>query len=152
METLYRIKGIITMQMANPYILIADDDPEDRQALFDELARQNPGVTVKHVGGGRELLHFLNECTIYQLPALLVLDYQMPDLSGPQVLQQLSVDDRYSQIVKVMWSTSRRMKDMEECRRLGASHYIVKPDTIAEMEKATRQLTAIFEMAARPTL
>lgn len=139
------------MQLANPYILIVDDDPEDRQVFADEFALQNPDITVKHLEGGRELLHYLNECPIHQLPAVIVLDYQMPDLSGPQILSHLAANDRYRRIVKVMWSTSRRTKDMEECKRLGATYYLVKPDTIEELKKAIHQLTCIFEVAARPT-
>ncbi|HEV9036025.1 MAG TPA: response regulator [Puia sp.] len=137
------------MRIAESYLLIADDDPEDRQALSEAFADQHPSVTVKHVAGGHELLRYLQECPIHQLPAVLVLDYQMPDLNGPQVLQYLTSHDRYRPIVIVMWSTSRRTKDIDECNRLGATHYLVKPDTIEELKNFIQKLNAIFETAAR---
>jgi len=140
------------MQMADPYILVADDDPEDRQALRDEFRLQNPGIAVKEVEGGRELLDFLDRCLPRQLPAVIVLDYQMPDLSGPEVLQQLSADERYRQIMIVTWSTSSRTKDMEECKRLGAMDYLIKPDCIDGLNKSVRQLAMLFEMATRRIL
>jgi len=133
--------------MANPYILIADDDPEDRQVLRDEFMRQNPGIAVKEVGGGRELLEFLDQCLPRQLPAVIVLDYQMKDLNGPEVLLLLSANDRYRQIIIVMCSTSNRTKDMEECKRLGAKDYLIKPNCIDGLNKTVRQLAVIFEMA-----
>jgi len=135
------------MQMANPYILIADDDPEDRQVLRDEFMRQNPGIAVKEVGSGRELLEFLDQCLPRQLPTVIVLDYQMKDLNGPEVLLLLSANDRYRQIIIVMCSTSNRTKDMEECKRLGAKDYLIKPNCIDGLNKTVRQLAVIFEMA-----
>jgi CheY-like chemotaxis protein len=140
------------MRVTKPYILIVDDDPEDLQALSDEFTGQNPGIDVKAIECGGDLLRFLNECPTDRLPVVIVLDYNMPDISGPEVLHRLATCDRYKQIVKVMWSTSRRTKDMEECRGLGATHYLVKPGTIDELRKAVHQLSAIVEMAARLTL
>lgn len=138
------------MRMVDPYILIADDDPEDRQAFSDEFALQNPGVVTKHLESGRELLHYLEGCLPDQLPTVLLLDFQMPDLTGPQILHHLAASDRYNHLIKVMWSTSVRTKDIEECKRLGATHYIVKPGTIEELKKAVHQVTSIFETAAPP--
>ena len=139
------------MQLAKPYILIADDDPEDLQGLRDEFIDQNPSMDVKSVQDGMELLRYLDGCPTDRLPVVIVLDYKMPGISGPQLLLLLATDNRFAQIVKVMWSTSCRTKDMEECKCLGATHYLVKPGTIDELKRSVRQLGAIVEMAARPT-
>ena len=140
------------MQTAEPYILIVDDDPEDRQVFSSEFIHQNPGIAVEHIESGLELLGFLNECPSDRFPAMIILDYQMPDLNGPQILQALATDDRYKPIVKVMWSTSCRVKDMEECKQLGAADYLVKPGTMEELKKAVHQVTLLFRAVTRLTL
>ena len=139
------------MQTEYPYILLADDDPEDRQDFIDEFNDQNPGIAVTNMQSGRELLSYLSECLPDRLPTVIVLDYQIPDLNGPQILSHLGANERYKQIVKVIWSTSRRTKDIEECKRLGATDYIFKPDSIDELKHAIHVVTTIFETAARTT-
>lgn len=130
-----------------PYLLIADDDQDDRDLFTEAFIQQNPGYLVKHAAGGMAALQFLD--TADELPIVLVLDYQMPDLNGPEVLQQLATDPRYKHLVKVMWSTSRRIKDMEDCKKLGAAHYLVKPGDTKELHGIIHQMTAILDFAAR---
>ena len=139
------------MQKTNAYILIVDDDPEDRQALIDELARQQPALTVKQLEGGRELLDFLDECAPDHFPAVIVLDYQMPDVNGPDVLSNLSTDDRFRILTIVMWSTSPRTKDIEECKRLGAADYLVKPHSMEELTKSIHKMLTYFRLAVDAT-
>ena len=131
------------MATTNPYILLVDDDPDDRQFFHDEFAQQCPEITVIHMPGGNALLQYLDECPEDQLPVAIVLDFQMPDINAPEILRQIAANDRYKQISKVIWSTSSRTQDMQECKRLGAMHYIIKPGTIDEMKNAIRQLTSI---------
>lgn len=139
------------METCKPYILIADDDPDDRLLFSEEFTSCNPGTTVVHAEGGHELLNLLNEQSAEGLPAVIVLDYKMPDLTGPEVLRQLAANDRYRKIVIVMWSTSQRTSDIEDCLRLGAMTYLVKPGSVEELKSAMHLLTDIFEKAARPS-
>jgi CheY-like chemotaxis protein len=78
-----------------PYILLAEDDPEDRDLLTGELERQNIFVIFRIVNEGAELLSFLADCTSNDLPALILLDYNMPKLMAPDVLKELSKHSRY---------------------------------------------------------
>ena len=137
------------MQPKYPYILLADDDPDDLQAFTDEFIYQHPGITVRQVSSGREVLLHLDICPDDRLPTLLVLDYQMPELTGFEVLQALAANDRYAPIVKVVWSNCPRTKDREECIRLGATLYLAKPGTIEELKRTIHQLLDIFETAAQ---
>ncbi|HVS96783.1 MAG TPA: response regulator [Puia sp.] len=136
------------MDVRPPYLLLADDDPEDRQLLSDEFTHQNPGIGVHHAADGQEVLQYLNNCEVGNLPLVLVLDYQMPDLNAPQILLRLTANSSFRRIVKVVWSSSQRIKDMEDCKRLGASHYLVKPSTVEELKRSVRQLTAILNFAS----
>jgi CheY-like chemotaxis protein len=134
---------------AIPYLLILDDDPEDRDLIAEAFQVQNPEVMIKHAGASEELLSYLGRCAEDDLPTVLLLDYQMPGLNGREVLQALQTDTRYNSIVKVMWSTSQRVKDMQDCKKLGASHYLIKPSSNTELDKLIHQLKAIFDFSSR---
>lgn len=130
-----------------PYLLIADDDQDDLDIFTEAFIRDNPGYIVEHATGGKAALQFLQNAK--ELPLVLILDYQMPDLNGPEVLRHLAADKRYKNLVKVMWSTSRRIKDMEDCKNLGATHYLVKPGDNMELTNMIGQMTKIIDCAAR---
>lgn len=65
-------------------ILVADRNPHVRTFLGRELAAE--GYRVLTAGDGRELLSMLS---VNDLPDLLVLDLEIPDVSGLQILMQL---------------------------------------------------------------
>lgn len=129
-----------------PYLLIADDDQDDLDIFTEAFVRNNPGFNVKQATGGKAVLQFLDNAA--ELPVVLILDYQMPDLNGPEVLKHLSANKRYKDLVKVMWSTSRRIKDMEDCKKLGAAHYLIKPGDNRELSSIVHQMTSILDRAA----
>jgi len=130
-----------------PYLLIADDDQDDLDIFTEAFVRDNPGYIVEQATGGKAVLQFLDNAA--ELPLILILDYQMPDLNGPEVLRHLAANRRYSKLIKVMWSTSRRIKDMEDCKNLGAAHYLVKPGDSRELTSIIREMTTILDLAAR---
>jgi len=137
---------MMTTSIHIPYLLLADDDPDDRYLFLEAFRHQNPGILVEQVDGGMAALEYLKEAA--DLPVALVLDYQMPDLSGPEVLQQLAINDRYMHIVKIIWSNSQPDMKIEECKRLGADHYIKKPANDIELDTIVYRVRTIFDLAA----
>lgn len=130
-----------------PYLLIVDDDQDDLDIFTEAFVRDIHGYHVEHATGGKAVLEFLEKAP--ELPLVLILDYQMPDLNGPEVLRHLAANARYRKLTKVMWSTSRRIKDMEDCKHLGATHYLIKPSDNKELTNMIRQMMAILDSAAR---
>jgi CheY-like chemotaxis protein len=129
-----------------PYLLLADDDAEDRSWFLEAFIQLNPGCIVEQTSSGLAVLEFLKAAG--ELPLVLMLDFQMPDLNGPEILQHLAANSRYRKMTKVIWSSSRRIKDMEDCQRLGASHYIVKPSDTMELQFIVKKVGAIFYLAS----
>jgi CheY-like chemotaxis protein len=137
------------MEQELPYILLADDDPDDQEVFCDAFTRLNPHACVKIVGDGNELFEFLDGCTVHELPALILIDFKMPLVTGPEILQRLDANNIYRAIPKLIWSTSVRSKDIEECKRLGADDYLKKPATVAETDGLTRQINSILTALQR---
>ena len=65
-------------------------------------------------------------------------------ITGPEVLERLSSHPIYSPIHKIVWSTSERTKDIQECLRLGAAAYFKKPATAKELDHIILQIDKIL--------
>jgi two-component system response regulator len=138
------------MKKKTPYIVLADDDPDDRDAFVEEFGRQNAEAVIKTVTDGKELFDLLNTLPAGELPALILIDYKMPLITGPEVLQHLNSQPTYASIPKLVWSSSTRTKDAEDCRRLGADGFFKKPAAAREMNELVQEINKIF--AARLSL
>jgi two-component response regulator ARR-A family len=133
-----------TMNKELPYILLADDDPDDLNTFLEGFSELNPYASVQTVIDGQELVEFLDGCEPDELPSLIVLDYKMPILSGPEVLQRLASSPEYAHIPKVVWSTSKRSQDIENCIHLGAAGYFLKPASSSELYELIQKIELIY--------
>jgi CheY-like chemotaxis protein len=127
-----------------PYILLADDDPDDREALIQPFIRQNPDAGVHCAEDGRQVLDFLERCPSGELPVLMLMDYKMPFLTAAEILERLAGDRRYADILKLVWSTSNRAEYVDRCVGHGASHYFAKPNSVHELENIVDRITRVF--------
>jgi CheY-like chemotaxis protein len=119
-------------------VLLAEDDDDDREIMRDAFFEVDPSFKLTIVPDGKSVLSLLEQTPDDQLPCLIVLDYNMPELTGPEVLQYLYSNNRYQQIPKVIFSTSSNSRYIEEAIRNGAHAYRVKPSnyyTLLEMVK-----------------
>ena len=120
-------------------ILLADDDPDDRE-LFTEAA----GMHDAHVIGvqnGMQLM--INLLQTDALPDVILLDLNMPEKDGKECLREIREHDKLKAIPVVIYSTSSAKKDIDDTQRLGANLYITKPNSFAELKKTIQRLLSI---------
>jgi CheY-like chemotaxis protein len=66
-----------------------------------------------------------------RMPALVLLDVNMPGMSGLDVLERVRQDDHFKSLpIMCMLTTSTDPRDRERAARLGASDFITKPDSL----------------------
>jgi CheY-like chemotaxis protein len=111
-----------------PFILIADDDQEDRYLLhtaFEEIGRSNDIFLVEN---GLQVFTYLDS-SIEQtnMPSLIVLDLNMPILNGMETLLRLKAHKLYKDIPVIMFTTSVHEVEKEKCLAIGAADFIKKP-------------------------
>jgi CheY-like chemotaxis protein len=111
-----------------PFILIADDDQEDRYLLhtaFEEIGRSNDIFLVEN---GLQVFTYLDSSLEQtNMPSLIVLDLNMPILNGMETLLRLKAHNIYKDIPVIMFTTSVHEVEKEKCLAIGAADFIKKP-------------------------
>jgi two-component system, response regulator len=143
----------IAYNQNEPYILMADDDEDD--SLFMAAAFRDVGLmgAIKRVNNGVELVIMLKELIRDEqpLPALIILDLNMPRKNGKDVLKIIKSDERLTQIPTIIYSTSASRNEILESYRLGCNGYIVKPNNYNDIEKIAEKIKAFFIDTLRET-
>lgn len=132
------------MKSKKPYILIVDDDPEDQSMLTDQFHLRNPSVDIKCLGSGVEALEFLRRCPAESLPALILLDYSMPTLTAPEVLDVVRDQPGITDIPKAVWSSSINPDHATKCFFSGATCYYYKPSTLSSLDALVQALSHLL--------
>jgi CheY-like chemotaxis protein len=124
------------------HILIADDDLEDIELMESAIASIEPTASFHKVVNGKAVIDYLQRQDDNQLPCLIILDYNMPELTGSEVLAVICKDKKYDGIPKIILSTSSTPAYISECMKNGATEYFVKPDNMRALEKMAEKLLA----------
>jgi len=114
------------------YILVAEDDADDRFLLQTAFAEKGFPDRIEFVEDGVELLEFLdlkaNSNDIENgLPGFILLDLNMPKKDGRQALEEIKQNPRYKNIPVIVYTTTKNEHEIKHCYELGANTYIVKP-------------------------
>ena len=136
-------KVITGGELPTKFILLGEDDADDQEMLKDVFASVDATFILFFVNNGGEILSALEKLKNDQMPCLIVLDYNMPGLSGADILRELSSNERYKDIPKVVWSTSGSEKFRSLCMDLGAVDYVIKPNNITDLENTARYMLSL---------
>lgn len=114
-------------------VLIAEDDPEDLFLMQRALCQLQPGLRMAAARDGIELFEYLQHCAADTLPALILIDLNMPRMDGREVLRKLHRDPRYAAVPVVVMSTSVEPEDFRFASEHGARQMLSKPEVFSEM-------------------
>lgn len=127
-------------------VLLAEDDIDDQEMLIDALRQLDSEIHFLVANTGSKAVELLKTLPAHQEPSVIVLDYNLPEMSGAEILARIREMRRFDKITKIVWSTSNSPVYQRKCLELGAESYIVKPNGIAGIREIARQL---FEICAR---
>jgi CheY-like chemotaxis protein len=128
-------------------ILVAEDDPDDRQWIRDALAECHLGLQINFVADGEELMDFLLHRGKYAVtsnlayPGLVLLDLNMPKKDGRESLKEIKSDPRLRHIPIIVLTTSKAEEDTFRTYNLGANSVIHKPVTVDDLVRIMQTLT-----------
>ena len=124
-------------------ILYADDDLDDKTWIVEAWQGVPFPPDITFVDNGRQVLEYL-QAKAQELPALIVLDLNMPELDGRQTLQKLKADAGLASIPVAIVTTSTSLMDKEVCKKLGADLFLTKPDLHSDWVGIVQQLETLF--------
>ena len=126
-------------------IVLADDDPDDRILVREALTEAELPTDLRTVNDGMELLEYLRREGRYATeeapaPDLVLLDLNMPRMSGHEALEEIRRDPRLRTIPVVVLSTSSRDDDVVRTYALGGNSFITKPSSFPGLVEVMRAL------------
>jgi CheY-like chemotaxis protein len=119
-------------------LLCVDDDPDDVELFKDAVKIINHNWTCVAAFNGDEALKMLRTFT----PDYIFLDINMPVMDGKETLRNLRIDRRLKTVPIHILSTSDSKAEIEICRVLGATSFLVKPNSF---EGLVSSLRTVFE-------
>ena len=128
------------------FILLVEDNQDDIDLTLRALRMHNLANEVVIVRDGAEALDFLfcrgdfKDRNPDHMPQLVLLDINLPKLSGLEVLKQVRAFDRTKLLPIVMLTTSKQDRDVLDSYLSGANSYVQKPVSFTEFTDAVRQL------------
>ena len=127
-------------------ILLVEDNPDDEELTLRALNRNLIANDVVVAHDGEEALDFIFGRGAWagrdpaDLPALILLDLNLPVLDGLGVLRQIRADERTRRAPVVILTSSNEQRDLVQSYDLGANSYVRKPVEFEEFVEAVRQL------------
>jgi CheY-like chemotaxis protein len=127
-------------------ILLIEDNADDEKLALRALSKQRFGNPVVVVRDGAEALDWLFLCGVHARrdpalrPHVVMLDLNLPKISGLEVLRAMRADPRTQRLPVVILTSSKEDRDLVESYQLGANSYVCKPVEFGEFMEAVSTL------------
>lgn len=122
------------------FILLGEDDIDDQEILEEVFFSIDPSCRLHFINNGKKVVSHLEEIHDEHVPCLIILDYNMPELNGAEILKSLHDNHRVGKVPKIIWSTSNAPAYKNKYLELGARDYLVKPSKINMLEDMVKHM------------
>ena len=142
--------------MRKLFILIAEDDADDRfllQTVFEERGYTD---RIEFVENGVELIDYLDEIHEKKsvnpaYPCFILLDLNMPKKDGREALKEIKQHPVFKKIPVIVFTTTKSENEIKRCYELGANTYVVKPVSFDALIKVVEDIRSYwFNTASIP--
>jgi len=132
--------------MNSTTILLVEDDPSDAELIKRSFVRGEVANEVVLASDGQEALDYIFGTgrhagrDMSKLPALTLLDFKLPKITGLEVLRRIRTETRTQRMPVVILTSSGEQKDLASGYDLGVNSYIRKPIDCKELARAIQHL------------
>jgi CheY-like chemotaxis protein len=131
-------------------ILLVEDNPADAQMLRTALAKAGMPVEITHLKDGAEAVEYLQTGHTPTRPCdVVLLDLNLPRLTGFEVLEQIRGCDELKSLPIVIMSGSTNADEIDRCYQAGANSYICKPIQLDEILSTAASFVAYWSNCVR---
>jgi CheY-like chemotaxis protein len=138
-------------------VLLVEDNPRDVRLTQRAFVQASLPHDLRVVRDGDEALAYLQREGAYKdpqaspRPDVILLDLNLPRMSGHEVLRRLKQDQRFRQMPIIVLTTSGRPDDVRLAYEAGANAYLLKPVEFARFTEVMGHLGKFWlEMVELP--
>jgi CheY-like chemotaxis protein len=128
---------------ADSIVFLAEDDMDDQEMLMEAMKQLDDSLEFVVANTGSKALELLKKNSGHKIN-LIILDYNLPEMSGAEILQRLQEKNLFASVPKVVWSTSNSPVYQKKSIDYGAQSYIVKPTGIAGIRDIAKELLGLL--------
>ena len=137
-------------------IIMIEDDEGHARLIEKNIRRAGISNEIRHFTDGTSALEYLYEHPsgpAHNGPALVLLDLNLPDMSGNEILTRFKGEDSALKRTPVIVLTTTDDKiEIQRCYELGCNVYITKPVNYESFGEAIRQLGLFLSVIQVPDL
>jgi CheY-like chemotaxis protein len=127
-----------------PYILVVEDDVFQHTVL--RIALKDLGAAIGIAASGADALASLQ----VRRPDLILMDFNLPDMEGVDVIRQIKAVEQYSNIPVIMVSGRQERNVILDCKAVGVVDFVLKPFDRATLLSKVRRWIADTKSASAP--
>ena len=134
-------------------IIMVEDDEGHARLIEKNIRRAGVTNTIHHFLDGTSALHFLYDAEdgpVRNGPALILLDLNLPDMTGIDILKRIKENSHIKCAPVVVLTTTDDEQEIKRCYELGCNVYITKPVNYESFANAIRQLGLFFSVIQVP--
>ena len=139
---------------SSPYpvtIVMVEDDEGHARLIEKNIRRAGVCNEIRHfVSGNAACDHLFGDPAPEQGPVLVLLDLNLPDMSGTDILARLKGHETLRRAPVVVLTTTDDQREIERCYDLGCNVYITKPVEYESFAQAIRQLGLFLSVMQVP--
>lgn len=122
-------------------ILLVEDNPMDLDLTLRAFRKKQFANEIQVARDGEEALAFFARWDAGEaMPAVILLDINLPKVNGLEVLRQLKEHERFRRIPVVVLTSSREDRDLKAAYDLGVNSYIEKPVSFNKFIEVAEQI------------
>ncbi|HUH24978.1 MAG TPA: response regulator [Brevundimonas sp.] len=134
-------------------IVMIEDDHGHARLIEKNIRRANIANEIAHFDDGGSALAYLFSDEVRQNgPMLILLDLNLPDMSGTDILAKVKSDERLRRAPVVVLTTTDDKVEIQRCYDLGCNVYITKPVDYEGFADAIRQLGLFLSVMQSPDI
>jgi len=134
-------------------IVMVEDDLGHAKLIEKNIRRANINNAIMHFADGGSALDYLFSAEILANgPLLILLDLNLPDMSGTEILLRVKADERLRRAPVVVLTTTDDRLEVQRCYDLGCNVYITKPVDYEAFAGAIRQLGLFLSVIQAPEI
>lgn len=134
-------------------IVMVEDDHGHARLIEKNIRRANIANDIAHFADGSSALDYLFSDEVRANgPLLILLDLNLPDMSGTDILEKVKNDERLRRAPVVVLTTTDDKVEIQRCYDLGCNVYITKPVDYESFAGAIRQLGLFLSVMQAPEI